>query len=105
MNTDVITLNECANDGKTIFLYYNNEVGFYTAYGFSSFLVAHVVDPICSFSKDLQMPVALVNPEQILELRRSLTKLQHTEKTFYKFELKNEIGMDGYAKWTNNLKK
>ena len=105
MNTDVITLNECANNGKTIYLYFNNQVGFYTAYGFSAFLVAHVVDPISSFSTELQMPVALVNPEQILELRRSLTKLQHTEKTFYKFELKNEIGMDGYAKWTNNLKK
>ena len=105
MNTDVITLNECANDGKTIYLYFNNEVGFYTAYGFSAFLVAHVVDPVCSFSVEMQMPVALVNPGQILELRRSLNKLAHTKHTFYKFVLRNAIGTDGYAKWTNDLKR
>lgn len=105
MDANAITLNECLNDGKTIYLYYNDAVGFYTAYGFSAFLVAHVVDPICSFSTEMQMPVALINPEQILELRRSLNKLYHTEHTFYKFGLKTAIGIDGYAKWTNTLKK
>lgn len=104
MDINAITLNECANDGKTIYLYFNNAVGFYTAYGFSAFLVAHVVDPICSFSTEMQMPVALVNHEQIHELRRSLNKLSHMEQTFYKFALRTAIGIDGYAKWTNALK-
>lgn len=103
MNTELIKTNESANNGKTIFLYYNNEVGFYTAYGFSAFLASHVVDPICSFSKDLQMPVALVNPGQILELRRSLIKLQHTEKTFYRFELRNGIGSEAYVRWAESF--
>lgn len=105
MNTEAIIFNECYNDGKTIYLYFNNEVGFYIAYGYSAFFVAHVVEPVCSFSVELQMPVALLNASQILELRRSLIKLEHTEKTFYKFQLKTPFGTDGYAKWTNSLKK
>jgi hypothetical protein len=104
MDINKIAENEEHNDGKTIFLYYNNEVGFYTAYGTSAFLVSHVVDPISSFSKDLQLPVVLINPEQILELRHSLNKLQHTEKTFYEFTLKRPFGTQGYARWANSLK-
>lgn len=104
MNLDLISLNEVENDGKTIYLYFNREVGLYTAYGFSAFLVAHVVDPVCSFSEELQMPVVLVNKSQVEELRHSLNKIQHTEKTFYQFSLKNVIGVEGYAKWTNKLK-
>lgn len=105
MDTETITLNECVNDGKTIYLYFNEAVGFYTAYGFSAFLVSHIVDPVCSFSTELQMPVALINSAQIFELRRSLIKLSHTEHTYYKFGLRTAIGIDGYDKWTNSLKK
>lgn len=36
-NKDLITLNEVQNDGKTIHLYFNTEVGLYVAYGFSAF--------------------------------------------------------------------
>ena len=104
MDIEKIKRNEGENDGKTIFLYYNDEIGFYTAYGTSAFLVSHVVDPVCSFSKTFGLPVALVNPEQILELRQSLNKLQHTEKTFYEFTLKRPFGTQGYSRWTNSLK-
>ena len=37
MNKDLITQNEVDNDGKTIHLYFNTEIGLYVAFGFSAF--------------------------------------------------------------------
>ena len=37
MNQEIIIANEVQNDGKTIHLYFNPEVGFYLAFGFSAF--------------------------------------------------------------------
>ena len=45
-NKDLITLNEVQNDGKTIHLYFNTEIGLYVAYGFSAFFASHIVDVI-----------------------------------------------------------
>ena len=105
MDIEKIKRNEEENDWKTVFLYYNNEIGFYTAYGISAFLVSHVVEPVCSFAPDLMLPVALVNKEEILELRQTLNKLQHTEKTFYQFALKRPMGgTQGYTRWVDSLK-
>lgn len=104
MDKDLITLNEEKNDGSTIFLYFNDEIGFYTAYGYSAFLVSHVVDPVCSYSTGLEMPVAMVNKSEILELRRSLKKVQHVEHSFYQFGLRTPVGKSGYARWIKSLK-
>lgn len=71
MNKDLITMNEVMNDGKTIHLYFNQEVGLYVAYGFSAFFAAHIVDIIASFSEDMQMPVALLKKPEVSELRLS----------------------------------
>lgn len=105
MDIQTIIQNEEQNDGSSVFLYYNDEVGFYTAYGFSAFLVSHIVDPVCSYSPCLQMPVALVSKPEILELRRSLKKVKHVEKSFYQFELRKAVGKTGYTRWANSLKK
>ena len=64
MNKDLITLNEVQNNGRTIHLYFNPEVGRYVADGFSAFFAAHIVDVIAAFSEDLQMPVALMRTSQ-----------------------------------------
>ena len=104
MDKDLITKNEEQNDGSTVFLYYNEEIGLYTAYGYSAFLVSHVVDPVCSYSTSLEMPVVLVDKIQILELRRSLKKIKHVEKSFYQFGLKTPVGKIGYTRWIKSLK-
>ena len=69
MNKEEITINEVQNDGKTIHLYFNPEIGLYVAYGFSAFFAAHIVDVIAAFSEDLQMPVALMRKPDVSELR------------------------------------
>ena len=103
MDQDIITQNEEQNDGSTVFLYYNDEIGLYTAYGYSAFLVSHVVEPVCSYSPAFEMPVAMVNKSQIMELRRSLKKLKHEEHSFYQFGLRTAVGKSGYSRWIKSL--
>jgi len=104
MDKERITMNEVQNDGKTIHLYYNAMVGFYTAYGLSAFYVTHVVNPVASFSDDMQMPVAIVNKRQVLELRQSLRRVEHNEHSYYRFETRSHIGDEGYQAWLGGVR-
>lgn len=104
VDSAIISYNEIINDGKTIYLYYNKLIGLYVAFGFSSFLVTHLIEPVCSYSEDFQMPIALVTKGQIVDMRRSLNTIKHEPKFSYQLELRNEIGTEGYDKWANALK-
>lgn len=104
INKDLITLNEVRNDGKTIHLYFNSEIGLYVAYGYSAFYAAHIVNIMASFSEDLQMPVALMRKPDVNELRRSTLKRTHDYHRYYRLELRQELGHDDYARWTESLR-
>ena len=104
MDKDLITMNEVQNDGKTINLYFNPEVGLYVAYGFSAFFAAHIVDVISAYSEDLQMPVALMRKPDVSELRLSTIKHQHDYHQYYKLELKRKIGLNDYKRWVDGVK-
>ncbi len=104
MNKDQISLNEIGNDGKSIYLYYDEMVGCYVAYGLSAFYVTHVTDPIASYSTVMQMPLVILNRRQVLDLRQSLTKVEHEIHRFYRFETKAPIGDDGYASWAEKAR-
>lgn len=104
MNKDSISLNEVTNDGKTIHLYFNPEIGLYVAYGFSAFFAAHIVDVIASFSEEQQMPVVLLKKNDVTELRLSTIKHQHDYHEYYRLELKHELPLDDYARWVENNK-
>ena len=104
IDKDLITMNEVMNDGKTIHLYFNQEVGLYVAYGFSAFFAAHIVDIIASFSEDMQMPVALLKKPEVSELRLSCNKIRHDYHVYYHLELKQELGLDDYARWVESVK-
>lgn len=102
MNENIIS-NEVSNDGKTIHLYFNSEVGLYVAYGFSAFFSAHIVDVITAFSEDLQMPVALMRKADVSELRLSTIKRQHDYHLYYRLELKQELPLDDYTRWVESV--
>ena len=104
MNQEIIIFNEVQNDGKTIHLYFNAEVGLYTAFGFSAFFASHIVDVITAFSEEMQMPVALMRKADVEELRMSTIKLQHDYHEYYKFELKHKLPLDNYPRWANSTK-
>ena len=106
MNNEIITLNEVANDGNFVHLYYNEEIGFYVAYGLSAYLICRVIDPICSYSEKFQMPVVLLNQEQIQQCRISLQKVKHSQHSYYQFQMAITLPMsEDYINWAANLKK
>lgn len=100
---DFILEKESVNDGQTVYLFYDERCGMYTAFGWSAFYTTMVVDPLISYSDELQMPVALIKRGLIKNLRQSLTKVAHEEKKFYVFRLKRKIGDAGYQKWLNDI--
>lgn len=103
MEKDLITQQEAKNDGKTIYLYYNDEIGLYVAFGLSAYYTTMVTEPILSYSDELNTPVAMLRRKHILSLRQSLTKVEHQPKQYYQFRLRNHVGDAGYLKWKVSL--
>ena len=103
MDRNEITLREVANDGQSIFLYYDDMAGVYLAYGLSAYYTTMVTEPYMSYSEDLQMPVALLRREHILFLRQSLTKVEHEMKRYYRFQMRTVVGEAGYDRWAQNI--
>lgn len=104
MEMNKITLHETGNDGKTIFLFYDDLAGLYLAFGLSAYYTTMVTEPYMSYSEVLQMPVALLRRTHILYLRQSLKKVEHEQKEFYRFELKLPVGEAGYEKWAEKIR-
>lgn len=98
----IILEKEATNDGQSVFLFYDERYGLYTAFGWSAYYSTMVIDPILSFSDELQMPVALIPRNLIRSLRQSLTKVEHGVKKQYVFRLKRKIGDAGYQTWVKN---
>ena len=90
---------EAANDGQTVYLFYDDMAGVYLAYGLSAYYVTMVTDPFMSYSKAMGMPVALLRRSHILALRQSLKKVEHTQKEYYEFKMRNKVGDAGYGLW------
>lgn len=103
MDKNRITLQEVANDGQTINLYYDSMVGAYVAYGLSAYYTTMVTEPYMSYSEEMMMPVALLRRENILYLRQSLNKTEHQQKHYYQFRLRAAVGEAGYEKWAQKI--
>lgn len=99
----MITLHEAENDGRTICLYYDDMAGVYLAFGLSAYYTTMVTEPYMSYSEEMRMPVALLRREQILQLRQGLTKMEHVEKSFYRFQMRAIVGDAGYERWMRRI--
>lgn len=104
MDKELITQNEVNNDGKTIHLYFDTEIGLYVAFGFSAFFASHIVNVITAFSEDLSMPVALMRKPDVTELRLSTNKHVHDYHEYYRLELKNKMPLKDYVRWAKSTK-
>ena len=104
MDQDQITLLEAGNDGRTIYLYYDDLAGLYLAFGLSAYYTTLVTEPYMSYSDAVQMPVALLRREHILLLRQSLEKSAHEPKRFYRFHMKSVVGDAGYDRWAQKIR-
>ena len=92
-------LQEGANDGQTIHLFYDDMVGMYLAFGLSAYYSTMVVDQYLSYSAGLNKPVALLDRGLIQYLRQSVTKMEHRPHAYYRFRLRSKVGTAGYERW------
>ena len=99
MDIELIKQQESANDGQTIHLFYDEMVGMYLAFGLSAYYTTMVVEPFISYSYALEMPVVLLDSFQIKSLRQSVTKVEHQQKSYYRFQLRTKVGEAGYKRW------
>ena len=100
--TKIIQL-EAANDGQTVYLFYDAMAGLYLAFGLSAYYVTMVTNPFMSYSDATGMPVALLKHSHILLLRQTMTKVEHVQHSYYVFQMRQKIGDAGYERWKENL--
>lgn len=105
MNTETIVFREIENDGSTVHVYYEPEVGLYVAFGFSAYYVTMATNAILSFSDMLSMPVALFRKKQLTEVRGSMKLLSKREGEYYCFKTQVSIGDAGYETWARSIKR
>ena len=103
MDKNTITLQEVANDGQSIFLYYDSMAGAYLAFGLSAYYVTMVTEPYLSYSEEMQMPVALLMRGHVLMLRQSTKKEDHIRHSYYHFRMRSKVGQAGYDRWAQTI--
>lgn len=103
MELDKITLHETGNDGRTIYLYYDELAGLYLAFGLSAYYTTMVTDPYMSYSEVMKMPVALLRRNHVNDLLQTLKKVEHEIKKYYQFQLRMPVGDAGYEKWAQKV--
>lgn len=99
MEESMILSQEKANDGRSVFLFYDDMAGLYLAFGMSAYYTTLVTNPFISYSDKMHMPVALLKREHILYLRQSMTKVEHIQGQYYHFQMKSNVGDAGYKQW------
>ena len=105
MDFGEIRQREAENDGRTVYLYYNTDKLCYEAFGLSAFYADHVASPELSYSEELQMPVAVLNKADVLDLRQSMEIQEHEAFRFYRLQARGFMGSEGYDKWVEKNRK
>ena len=104
MNIEQIRQQEAANDGQTVYLYFNTDKQCYEAFGLSAYYADMAASPELSFSDELQMPMATFSRQDVLDVRQSMTILDHRPYDFYTFRTRSLIGSAGYARWQKSIR-
>lgn len=109
MNTEVVTFNECRNDGSYIHLYYQESVAVWSAYGLSAYAVRLFsknkgYNNLRGFSKELQMPCTSVGEDAVRSLIQNGTMIREMDASYYMLRMLDVVDMDAYAKWNGKLR-
>jgi len=99
LDIEKIRQQEAANDGQTVCLYFNTDKQCYEAFGLSAYYADMAASPELSFSDELQMPMATFSRQDVLDVRQSMTILDHRPYDFYVFRTRSLIGTTGYDQW------
>ena len=103
MDLEKIRQRESANDGQTVYLFYNVGRECYEAFGLSAYYADMAASPQLSFSEELQLPMASFSRQDVLDVRQSMTILDHRPYDFYTFRTRSRIGRAGYARWLKGI--
>ena len=103
MDLEKIKQLESANDGQTVYLFYNVDRECYEAFGLSAYYADMAASPQLSFSEELQLPMASFSRQDVLDVRQSMTILDHRPYDFYTFRTRSRIGRTGYARWLKGI--
>lgn len=103
METEKIKEQELANDGQSVFLFFDEDEGCYKAYGWSAYYADMVCNGILYYSDALQMPIMMVGKKAVMDLRRNMTVVEHRTHEFYRFKTKVRIGNAGYERWKEGV--
>ncbi|MEY8687583.1 hypothetical protein AB9N12_16110 [Bacteroides sp. AN502(2024)] len=109
MNTQIITIDECNNDGSFINLYYNESIGEWCAYGFSAyglrlFCKSNGYNTLQSFSKEMQMPCLIIAKNAFMQLLQNMTDIVDRTDAHVRISMPERITMDVYREWVRKLK-
>lgn len=104
IDKDIIIQREKENDGSSVHLYYNEELGLYLGFGLSAYYTTAVLDPMTSYSNSMEMPIVLLKKNDILQLRQSMKIIEHQSHAYYLLQTRNKIGKRWYHTWAEALR-
>lgn len=104
MNTELISANEIFSNGKTIYLYYNNVIGAWTAFGESAFHLKGKRDCFFSYSTDLQMPCAVCPASVISEIKLNGAVIEDLPGARLALQADNPVDGESYKQWASQLR-
>ena len=74
-----------------------------TEFSRSAYDADMAASPKLSFSSESQMPVAILERKDVLNLRQSMTMIAHTPYVSYRFKPRQIIGREGYERWAGRI--
>lgn len=102
---DVITFNECKNDGSTIYLYRNVTAGNWLAYGISAYLLKTIcetnsINCIESYSDEILMPCV-----SVMDITNIVNALEEndSDKSYHILKSNCVVNDAMYAPWAMQL--
>ena len=106
MNKDKIKMNEVVNDGRSIYMYFDEKAGRYVAYGASAYYLTKLLDAdvlLTDYSIEIQLPTVSITGKylEILKKQFHVVSLHNgyvhlrQEKAFYE---------EDYSEWAEILR-
>lgn len=109
INIDIITLNECKNDGSYIHLYFQKSVAAWVAYGMSAYALrlfskSNGTNNVRGFSKEIVMPCTIVGEDAVKYITQGAAETLDMSDDYLSVRMPDAVDTSAYQKWTNKLK-
>ena len=108
MSTHNIKANEGKNDGSYIYLYRNEQIGAWCAYGYSAYNLRlfnkhQGYMHLRSYSKILQLPCTVTSNESLVTLLQNALEISSQTESHIKLKMPITIDPTAYSKWLHKL--